>query len=109
MKHQYLDQRTVNDYADNDTFRQPLFTCDMDEVYVNPYQGWFNSATWCFALYFGQEPKLLEALRALICEFGDYDQEAVLNLFSWDSGLRIDKDCEGLVYIPEVVEFFNQN
>jgi len=103
---QYLDAQTVEMFSDEDCYRQPLF-CDVkSEMGGSPYQGWVNAATWCFNLYFFQESKLIEALRNLVRKDGTINPGRALKLFSWTSGIRIDKDCEGNVYTPEIIEFF---
>ncbi len=106
MSHQYLDKQTVEMFSDEDTFKAPLFCDREDLISGEPYQGWVNAATWCFALYFGQEPKLQDALRALIRKDGTINPDRALKLFSWNSGIRIDKDCEGYVFIPEIIGHF---
>lgn len=80
-----------------------------------PYQGWCNSATWCFALYFGQERQNIEALLALRQGNGDCDRRKVLQLFRdatrKKNGLHmepLDEWTEGPVNAKEVYEHLTQ-
>ena len=76
------------------------------------YEGWTNSATWCFSLYFFQERNNVERFkRVIVVQNG---KEVVplgvaKNLF--DHAQRhgemeqIDDDCEGFVNVREIVDF----
>ncbi len=104
--HQYLDEDTVEMYSDDDTFCSPIFVNHLQLAEGKPHQGWVNSATWCFNLYFMQEPKLCEALRRLIRKDGTINLDRAIKLFSRRSGIRIDKECEGKVFVPEIIDTF---
>ena len=100
---QYLDNQTVERYSDDKTFKGCTWTDDRELIGGQPCQGWVNSATWCFALYFGQEQKLLDAFNALVRKDGTVHYRRAEKLFN-RSGIRIDRDCEGNVYVLEVIE-----
>lgn len=76
---------------------------------IKPYQGWSNSATWCFNLYFLQERKNYNDLLRLIRKDGTINQTRAVKLFSW-SGIRdkIDEWCEGNINVPEILEEFER-
>jgi hypothetical protein len=81
------------------------------EFWGTPYQGWCNSATWAFALYFGQERENVEQLRLLPRDDGTVDPEAARRLLIDASRGRnrlrmepLDDWVEGPVNAREVVE-----
>jgi len=91
-------------FSDTETFKAPTFCLHRSEAGgEGDYEGWVNSATHTFNLYFMQEPKCIEAIRQLIRKDGTINHERALRLFRW-TGLPIDRDCEGLVFVPEIVE-----
>ncbi len=100
---QYLDSQTVERFSDDETFKDCIWTDDRELIGGQPCQGWANAATWCFVLYFSQEQKLLDAFLALVRKDGTVHQGRAIKLFN-RSGIRIDRDCEGNVYVPEVIE-----
>ncbi len=102
---QYLDKQTVEMYRDTETFREPTFVFYREMAGGLSHEGWVNAATWCFDLYFMQERKLQDALRALIRRDGTINMSRAQKLFYW-SGIRIDKECEGIVLVGEVVAHF---
>lgn len=74
---------------------------------IKPYQGWSNSATWCFNLYFMQECEYYEALKDLIRKDGTINEDRAIKLFN-QSNIRIDIDdwCEGYINVPEILKEF---
>lgn len=74
---------------------------------IKPYQGWSNSATWCFNLYFLQERSNYQALLRLIRKDGTINQTRAIRLFNQaGTRLQVDEWCEGNINIPEILENF---
>jgi hypothetical protein len=77
---------------------------------IAPCQGWSNSATWCFNLYFMQERKLIDELIHLIRKDNtiNYSRAATLfNRFQINNQMeQIDDDSEGCVNVVEIIDTF---
>ena len=78
------------------------------------YEGWSNSATWCFNLYFFQEKKNVDDFSKLVQKIAD-DKEFISlprarSLFDYAQRHgkmeQIDDDCEGFVNVKEIVDFW---
>ena len=69
------------------------------------YQGWSNSTTWCYNLYFFQERVNYEAMTNLIRKDGTINIDRAQKLM-WRAGVEIDYWCEGAVNVNEIVENF---
>ncbi len=71
------------------------------------YQGWSNSATWCFNLLFLQEQANYNALKNLIRKDGTINPDRAIRLFN-HAGIRlqISEWCEGNINVPEILEEF---
>lgn len=77
---------------------------------IKPYQGWSNSATWCFNLYFLQECKNYEALKALIRKDGTINENRAIKLFNRSNICsQIDNWCEGDINVPEILNEFEDS
>ena len=70
-------------------------------------QGWTNSDTWCFNLYFFQESQLGKAFAALRRKDGTFNIDRVMRLFNqaqrelWME--QVDEDCTGEVNVSEII------
>lgn len=103
---QYVNSDTVAMFSDADQFRSPMFCCDpISECDDETYEDWVNSATYTFNLHFMQEPKCIAALRDLIRRDGTINFVRAQKLFLW-TGIPVTHDCEGLVYVREIVDMF---
>ena len=69
------------------------------------YQGWSNSATCIFNLYFLQEQPNYIALCNLIRKDGTINRDRAIKLFNW-SCVQVDDWCEGYVNVNEILEYF---
>jgi hypothetical protein len=80
------------------------------QVEFDRYQGWLNSATYTFNLYFMQEENLQNRLRRLRRQDGKINYDKATKLFHEAQCLRlmeqIDDDCEGPVDVKEIVDNF---
>ena len=86
----------------------------IDVPYEN-YQGWSNSATWCFSLYFNQNKRWIDALRSIPHpKYRTLSWAHLSALFydaqntETDENIQIDEDCEGLVNVQEFLANFFQ-
>jgi len=92
------------------TFMSPVFVADEEYFHrlnagFKPYEGWSNSATWCFYLYFTQEEENIQALRSKIRKDGKLNTNVAFRVMR-QPGIQIDMDCEGPVNVPEFIQQF---
>ncbi len=73
-----------------------------------PFEGWTNSATGTFNLYFFQESKLCDKFAALRTRQGKFNIDRVIKLFQEAQCKnlmeQIDHDCEGPVNVQEIID-----
>ena len=69
------------------------------------YQGWSNSATCIFNLYFFQEQPNYKAMLNLIRKDGTINPNRAIKLFNW-AYIQVDDWCEGYVNVHEILEHF---
>lgn len=72
---------------------------------VPEYQGWTNSATCIFNLYFLQEQANYKALIALIRKDGTINENRAIRLFN-QALIQIDDWCEGYINVHEMLRHF---
>ena len=72
---------------------------------IAEYQGWTNSATCIFNLYFLQEQPNYIALKDLIRKDGTINHDRAIKLFNW-ACIEIDDWCEGYINVAEILEHF---
>jgi hypothetical protein len=80
----------------------------------SPHEGWSNSSTWCFHLYFCQSRHWIEQLQHLVRKDGFINKTRLMRLLRWtqaipsqDLNCQLDEWCEGPVNVIEFVkEFF---
>lgn len=84
-----------------------------DEPYGGEvYEGWTNSATWCFSLYFCQSRHWLSELYAIVRKDGKINQHRLLRLLratqkaEYALNCQVDEWCEGAVNVRDFVEEF---
>lgn len=93
----------------------PDLNKDNDRAWYNhhtrhpQYQGWLNSATWCFNLYFMQEQELVQALERLRRTSDrkiNYKRaQRLFNQSQYNGSMhRVDDWCEGSVSYMEIVD-----
>jgi hypothetical protein len=77
------------------------------------YEGWTNSATWCFHLYFTQSQHWIQQLRGLVRKDGKINPTRLVRLVRWaqridnpDLNCMVDDWCEGHINVREFVEAF---
>ncbi len=106
------DTRTVT-FVDRDLLKLEHGGVDKDFVKQHTrfprYQGWFNSATWSFNLYFFQESenhRKLEALRHPTTRKISYHRaQRLFSRSQYDGSMyRVDDWCEGSVDYKEIVD-----
>lgn len=69
------------------------------------YQGWTNSITCIFNLYFLQEQPNYMALCNLIRKDGTINRDRAIKLFN-QACIKVDDWCEGYVNMNEILEHF---
>jgi len=69
------------------------------------YQGWSNSATCIFNLYFLQEQPNYKALKNLIRKDGTINAYRAIRLFN-QAHIKIDDWCEGYINVNEILKHF---
>ena len=69
------------------------------------YQGWSNSATCIFNLYFFQEQPNYRGMLALIRKDGTINENRAIRLFN-QAHIQIDDWCEGYINVAEILDFF---
>ena len=69
------------------------------------YQGWTNSITCIFNLYFLQEQPNYIALKNLIRKDGTINRDRAIKLFN-QACIQVDDWCEGYVNVHEILEHF---
>ena len=69
------------------------------------YQGWSNSATCMFNLYFLQEQPNYKALISLIRKDRTINVNRAIKLFNW-ACIKIDDWCDGYINVNEILEHF---
>ena len=74
------------------------------------FQGWSNSATYTFRLYFFQENDLVDEIFKMIQTRGNrrtINLDLAMELFrkaqKYNRMEQIDADCDGLVYVKEII------
>ncbi len=72
---------------------------------VSEYQGWSNSATCMFNLYFLQEQPNYKALLGLIRKDGTINKNRAIRLFN-QAHIVLEDWCEGFINVPEMLEHF---
>lgn len=72
---------------------------------IAEYQGWTNSITCIFNLYFLQEQPNYRALKELIRKDGTINPDRAIKLFN-RACIEVDDWCEGYVNVAEILEHF---
>jgi len=72
---------------------------------IAEYQGWTNSITCIFNLYFLQEQPNYKALNNLIRKDGTINRDRAIKLFN-RAYIKVDDWCEGYVNVNEILEYF---
>lgn len=85
--------------------KKPVFCKTVLNTTNSEYQGWTNSATWCFNLYVQQEREYYEHM-ANLAEKGEFTVDHAMVWFA-TLPIKIEPWCKGNVNVSEIVEAFN--